>query len=164
MIIRKALKTDIGRCLEIYADAREFMRANGNPDQWGNEYPYEHLLCEDIELSRLYVADCDGSVEGVFLMESGPDETYLEIEGEWLNDQPYFVIHRIASSGRVKGIVKKAVDFALKNTKNVRIDTHEKNLTMQKVLENLGFKYCGTIYVFAPWEGRSPRMAYHLSV
>ena len=163
MIIRKAMESDLERCLEIYANAREFMRVNGNPDQWGTEYPYEHLIREDVELGRLYVADCEGSVEGVFLMESGPDETYLEIEGQWLNDEPYYVIHRIASSGKAKGVVKMAVDFALKNTRNVRIDTHEKNKTMQNVLSKLGFQYCGTIYVFAPWEGKSPRMAYHLS-
>ena len=122
MIIKKATAADLDRCLEIYKNAREYMRQNGNPDQWGTEYPYEHLIVEDIEIGRLYVVDCDGSVEGVFLMESGPDDTYLEIEGEWLNDEPYYVIHRIASSGRVKGVVKAAVDFALKNTKNVRID------------------------------------------
>ncbi len=164
MIIRKAESNDFDRCLDIYESAREFMRQNGNPNQWGTEYPYDHLIKEDIELGRLYVADQDGSVEGVFLMESGPDETYMEIEGQWLNDEPYYVIHRIASSGRVKGVVKAAVEFALQNTNNVRIDTHEKNQTMQKALIKIGFKYCGTIYVFAPWEGRSPRMAYHLSV
>ena len=161
MIIRKALKSDLERCLEIYANAREYMRQNDNPDQWGTEYPYEHLIVEDIEIGRLYVADVDGSVEGVFLMESGPDDTYLEIEGEWQNDEPYYVIHRIASSGKAKGVVKAAVKFALKNTNNVRIDTHEKNFTMQMVLTKLGFKYCGIIYVYAPWEGKSPRMAYH---
>ena len=145
MIIRKAVQNDIDRCLKIYSDAREYMRKSGNPDQWGTEYPYEHLIREDVQIGRLYVADCDGSVEGV-----------------WLNCEPYYVIHRVASSGKVKGIVKAAVEFALQNTNNVRIDTHEKNATMQKVLTNLGFKHCGTIYVFAPWEGKSPRMAYHL--
>lgn len=163
MIIRKAEKTDIERCLEIYEIARKYMKQSDNPDQWGTEYPYEHLIREDVELGRLYVADCEGSVEGVFLMESGPDETYLKIEGQWLNDEPYYVIHRIASSGKAKGVVKAAVEFTLQSTDNVRIDTHEKNKTMQSVLSGLGFKHCGTIYVYAPWEGRSSRMAYHLS-
>ncbi len=160
-MIRKAVAADLGRCLEIYESAREFMRQNGNPDQWGTEYPYEHLLVEDIKLGRLYVVENNDVVEGVFLMESGPDETYLEIEGQWLNDEPYYVIHRIASAG--KGVLRAAVEFALKHTNNVRIDTHECNEVMQKALTKLGFKHCGTIYVFAPWEGRSPRMAFHLS-
>lgn len=162
MIIRKATENDLARCLEIYEIARNKMRENGNPTQWGTEYPYDYIIKEDIELGRLYVFDCDGSVEGVFLMEQGPDETYMQIDGNWLNDEPYYVIHRIASSGVVKGVVRAAVDFALRNTENVRIDTHENNLCMQKALENLGFKHCGTIYVFASWEGKSPRRAYHL--
>ncbi len=164
MNIRKATQKDLARCLEIYEIARTKMRENGNPTQWGTEYPYDYLIKEDIELGRLFVADSNGSVEGVFLMESGPDETYIEIEGNWLNSEPYYVIHRIASSGVAKGVVKTAVEFALQYTKNVRIDTHENNFAMQKALEKLGFKHCGTIYVFAPWEGKSPRMAYHLSL
>ncbi len=164
MIVRKAENKDLSRILEIYAAAREKMAQNGNPTQWGTEYPYEHLLKEDIEIGRLYVVDCNDSVEGVFLMESGPDETYLNIEGEWLNNEPYYVIHRIAASGRVKGVLKTAVDFCLQFCNNVKIDTHKDNITMQTALTKLGFEYCGTIYVLAPWEGRSPRMAYQLSV
>jgi hypothetical protein len=161
MIIRKALKNDLARCLEIYEIARNKMRENGNPTQWGTEYPYDYLIKEDIELGRLYVVDNDGSVEGVFLMEQGPDETYLEIEGEWLNDKPYYVIHRIASSGRVKGVLKAAVDYTKQFCDNIRIDTHEKNIAMQNALSRLEFKPCGTIYVYAPWEGKSPRIGYH---
>ena len=159
---RKATGGDLARCLEIYAIARAYMRQSGNPDQWGAAYPPRHLLEEDIAAERLYVIEETDTVEGVFLLATGPDETYLEIEGAWLNDAPYAVIHRIASSGKVKGVVRAAVDFALTHADNVRIDTHEKNLTMQSALTRLGFRHCGTIYVGTAWEGRSPRMAYHL--
>ena len=162
MIIRKAINEDLSRILEIYASARERMASNGNPTQWGTEYPYKHLLEEDIVLGRLYVVEQDGTPEGVFLMESGPDETYLDIEGEWLNQEDYYVIHRIAASGKVKGVLKAAVQYALQFTNNVKIDTHKDNIPMQNALTKLGFKYCGIIYVFAPWEGQSPRMAYQL--
>ncbi len=164
MIIRKACEKDLERCLEIYEIARQKMRENKNPTQWGESYPYQNLLEEDIKLGRLYVAEFDGNIEGVFLSESGPDDTYIKIDGKWLNNEPYYVIHRIASSGRVKGVLKSAVDFTLKFCKNIKIDTHENNKPMQKALSKLGFVYCGTIYVFADWEGISPRMAYHLSV
>ena len=164
MIIRKATDFDLVRCLEIYETARNTMRKNGNPTQWGTEYPYDYLIKEDVELGRLYVVEADGSVEGVFFMEQGPDETYLQIEGSWLNEEPYCVIHRIASSGRVKGVLKAAVDYTLEHCNNIKIDTHEQNTAMQKALAKLGFKYCGIIYVFAPWEGKSPRMAYQLCV
>ena len=163
MTIRKAKTGDLARCLEIYSIARAYMRESGNPDQWGTAYPPQELIAEDIAAGRLYVVAENDTVEGVFLLASGPDETYLEIEGAWLNDAPYAVIHRIASSGRVKGVVQAAVAFALQQADNVRIDTHEKNLTMQNALARLGFRHCGTIYVGTSWEGRSPRMAYHLS-
>lgn len=163
MFIRKAVLGDLERILEIYSYARILMAQNGNPTQWGTAYPYEHLLIEDIDLGRLYVA-VESEIEGVFLMESGPDETYIEIDGEWLNSDEYYVIHRIASSGRVKGVLKTAVDYCLQFCKNIKIDTHEDNKPMQKALEKLGFKRCGTIYVYDDWEGRSPRIAYQLSV
>ena len=162
MIIRKAREEDLSRCLEIYAIARAYMRESGNPDQWGTEHPRRELIEEDIALGRLYVVVENDEVEGVFLLAAGPDETYFEIEGAWLNDEPYAVIHRIASSGRVKGVVRAAVDFALQMASNVRIDTHEKNLTMQNALTRLGFRHCGTIYVHTLWEDRSPRLAYQL--
>ena len=164
MNVRKATKNDLVRCLEIYEIARQMMRQNGNPTQWGEEYPYKHLLEEDIDIGRLYVVDVDGSVEGVFFMEQGPDETYMQIEGSWLNNELYYVIHRIASSGRAKGVLKSAVEYTKQFSKNIKIDTHEKNTAMQNALAKLGFKYCGIIYVFAPWEGKSPRMAYQLCV
>jgi hypothetical protein len=162
MTIRKANVGDLARCLEIYAIARAYMRENGNPDQWGTTYPPRRLLEEDIAAERLYIIEETDTVEGVFLLAMGPDETYLEIEGAWLNDAPYAVIHRIASSGRAKGVVRAAVEFALTVADNVRIDTHANNRTMQNALARLGFCHCGTIYVGTSWEGRSPRMAYHL--
>ena len=39
---------------------------------------------------------------------------------------------------------------------NLRADTHEKNRSMRKMLENNGFTKCGTIYV----EDGTPRVAY----
>lgn len=42
---------------------------------------------------------------------------------------------------------------------NVRIDTHEKNTTMQHQVEKNGFTRCGIIYL----ENGAPRIAYHWS-
>ena len=35
MRIRKSAEQDLGRIMEIYESARQFMAAHGNPDQWG---------------------------------------------------------------------------------------------------------------------------------
>lgn len=148
MIVRKAVKSDYDRIMAIYSSAREFMVKTGNPHQWCDlGYPYPDLIKEDIEEQRLLVITENDMVEGVFFWSLGDDPTYVEIDGQWLNDKPYGVIHRIAGSGRVKGILKTAVDYCLKFCDNIKIDTHVDNIVMQNALKKLGFKYCGMVYL-----------------
>ena len=95
----------------------------------------------------------------MFAFILGEDPTYSYIEnGNWLSDKPYGTIHRIAGDGTVSGVVKTAVDYCRETIKNIRIDTHENNKTMQHVLGKLGFSKCGIIYL----EDGSPRIAYQL--
>lgn len=43
-------------------------------------------------------------IHGVFALFDGAEPTYAHIEeGEWLNDEPYVTIHRLAGDGRVHG-------------------------------------------------------------
>ena len=46
--IRPATFADLPRILEIYQAAREFMRQNGNPNQWWDYHPAEAVLQADI--------------------------------------------------------------------------------------------------------------------
>ncbi len=148
MLVRKAVESDYNRIMEIYEIARSFMAETGNPHQWGDlGYPYPDLIKEDIEKQRLLVITENETVEGVFFWSFGVDPTYVEIDGRWLNDKPYGVIHRIAGSGRVRGILKTAVEYGLQFSDNIKIDTHVDNSVMQAALEKLGFKYCGMVYL-----------------
>lgn len=148
MLVRKAVESDYNRIMEIYEIARVFMAETGNPHQWGDlGYPYPDLIKEDIEKQRLLVITENETVEGVFFWSLGVDPTYVEIDGQWLNDKPYGVIHRIAGSGKVKGILKTAVEYGLQFSDNIKIDTHVDNTVMQSALEKLGFKYCGMVYL-----------------
>ena len=67
MHIRKAAAADLPAILEIYAGARDFMRANGNPTQWKDYYPPAGMIVRDIELGVSYVCvgdcACAGAVE-----------------------------------------------------------------------------------------------------
>lgn len=155
-MIRLATENDLEGILAIYDRARAFMRSTGNMHQWNNNYPNAEVLLEDISLSRLFVFEEDEELLGVFVYFVGADPTYKHIDGAWLSTEPYGVIHRIANGGKLKGMVKSVVDFA--DTKHLRIDTHEDNTVMQHVLEKLGFKHCGTIYL----ENGDPRLAYEL--
>lgn len=160
-MIRPAKAEDLPAILDIYDAARAFMRANGNPHQWGESgYPEKELLAEDIQVGRLYVADENGAPHGVFAFMLGEDPTYAVIEnGQWPNDRPYGTIHRIASDGQMHGLLEKALAFALTKTSEVRADTHKDNHPMQHVLTKNGFARCGIIYL----ENGDPRIAYHYS-
>lgn len=160
MIIRKAFPDDLNSILKVYEIAREYMRQNGNPTQWGTVKPRKELLVDDIRKGDLYVGENDkGDICFVFAFILGDDPTYSYIEGgSWLSDEPYGTIHRIASDGTVSGVVKAAVDFCRNIIPNIRIDTHENNKTMQHVAEKLGFVKCGIIYI----DDGTPRIAYQL--
>lgn len=149
---------DMSEIWKVYREAQEFMRATGNPNQWGDFYPTDAILTEDIEKERLYVVLRDEHICGVFFFDFGPDPWYAVIEdGAWISDQPYGVIHRVAAKTGEKGIFRECLEFCLEQTKHLRIDTHEDNKVMQHVLEKNGFTRCGIVFVH---ERRSPRVAY----
>lgn len=92
--------------MEIYAYARAFMAAHGNPNQWGaTNWPPEELIHQDIADGHSYVCVNDGLIIGTFFYISGSDiePTYAKIDdGAWLDSNPYGVVHRIASDGSEK--------------------------------------------------------------
>ena len=160
MHIRKAVIDDLDVIMEIYRTAQDFMIESGNPNQWGRSYPDEDLIRSDIDNEVCHLVCDDESVHGVFALFEGTEPTYQHIEdGQWLNDEPYVTVHRIASDGKAHGIFRCAVDYCKSISDNIRIDTHKNNLVMQKQIERNGFKKCGTVYV----RDGSARIAYHWS-
>ena len=176
--VRSAVAGDLPEIMRIFRNAKAFMRASGNHNQWVNGYPSEDLLRADIEKQQLFVitrraASSDGSdalsdggaalcagrdvVCGVFAFIVGRDPTYEVIEdGSWIDDSAYGTIHRIGGDGTAHGILETAVAYCEKRIGHLRIDTHEDNLPMQRAVTRNGFTRCGIIYL----EDGSPRIAY----
>ena len=151
MTIRKATLTDIPQMMEIFAVARRFMAATGNPHQWAPTYPSAQQLTADVMSGDSYVCLEGGRMVATFVLRGGNDPTYDVIyDGAWPNDNPYATIHRIASSGEVKGIFAAAMAYALQRYSTIRIDTHRDNKVMQHAVEKVGFEYCGIIHC---WNG-----------
>ena len=155
-MIQKADISQLPRILEIYEKARAFMAESGNPDQWGTGYPPEEMIRQDIRNGKSYVNLEDDHIRAVFYFAVEADPTYSYIEGSWLNDAPYGVIHRIAVDGSGRGVAAECFAFAAQHCENLRIDTHEKNIPMQRCLTKNGFTRCGTIHL----EDGDPRIAY----
>lgn len=157
MQIRKATPDDLSKIMKIYEVARELMIESGNPNQWGRSYPSQDLIKNDIDNEVCHVICFDEIPHGVFALFSDNEPTYQYIEnGKWLNDDEYVTLHRIASDGEVHGIFSCAINYCKEISDNIRIDTHEQNLIMQKLIERNGFQKCGRIYV----ADGSPRIAY----
>lgn len=157
MQIRKTAHSDIAAVLNIYSEARGFMRESGNHAQWKGNYPSEEMVKSDIDSGRGYVCESGGEVAAAFYYSIESDPTYTYIEGAWLNDEPYGVVHRIAVKRGTKGMGEYCLNWAFQQCGNLKIDTHIDNRPMRKLLGKLGFAFCGKIWVF---DGTEERIAF----
>lgn len=147
--IRHASMADLPVILDLRDQAREIMRSYGNVNQWPEGYPLQEKFENDIEQGHSYVMmDSTGLIVGTFAFIPGPDVTYKIIyDGQWLDDEPYYVIHRIASTPESHGILGALLHYCEAISPNIRIDTHEDNLIMRKGLDKRGYQYCGIIHL-----------------
>ncbi len=155
MNIRLANTLDTDRIFAIYEYARAYMKAHGNPHQWGDDRPEKSVTKDDIKNQRCYVMEDDGHIFACFVFTIGFEKEY---EAKFPSKSEYGVIHRVASDGSKRGIVELIVYFAKGKVNFLRIDTHEDNKTMQRAIERQNFKRLGIIYL----EDGSPRILYEL--
>ncbi|GHU88990.1 acetyltransferase [Clostridia bacterium] len=156
MTIRKMTAADLEEAARIYAEARDYMRESGNPNQWYDYYPPREKTERDVEDGTGYVCVENGEIAAVFYFNIGRDPTYEKIDGAWLNDEPYGVIHRIARRRGARGAAAFCVGWCFEQCGNIKIDTHRDNAPMRGLLERLGFEYCGIIWL----EDGAERMAF----
>ena len=160
MEIRNTRPEELETVMAIYAAARAFMVDTGNPRQWAaRNWPPEELIRQDIARGKSYVCEDKGEILAVFFYDQGHriDPCYDHIEdGDWANDEPYGVVHRIAAKAG-SGAGKVCINWAFDRCGHLRIDTHGDNQVMQRTLGKLGFRRRGIIYVK---EDTDPRIAF----
>ena len=149
--IRATQPTDMAEIMKVMDAAKTIMRQSGNMHQWGDGYPSESAINADIERNGSFVVEDDGRIVGYFAFLPSPEPTYdIIYDGEWLDDQqPYHVVHRIASYPDAHGIFTSIMDYCFYHDTNIRIDTHRDNTIMQHVILKYGFTYCGIIYLLS---------------
>ena len=154
MVIRPATQGDLPAVLPVFEAAKAIMRADGNLEQWSAPgFPGEDLLLRDIALGGGFVmesvipGEAKESIIAYFALLPSPEPTYDYIDGEWLSDGPYGVIHRIASYPDIHGVFSAIIDFASARYPRLRIDTHRDNHIMRHVIGTAGFTYCGVIWL-----------------
>ena len=157
MEIRKSSLADLSTLMDIFDEARRTI-ADLGINQWQNGYPTAEIIENDIAKGESYVAEISGKVTASFVMlldgEPTDDKIY---DGEWKSgndNQSYLAIHRVAISVSRRGsgasgkLIAFAEEFGRENLKkSIRIDTHEGNVVMRRMLEKNGFSYTGVIYL-----------------
>ena len=157
-VIRRADEVDLDAVMSVYDAARTFMRSTGNLTQWVGGYPSRAHAERDLAGGWLWVLDEGRGPVACMSVLPGPDRTYAAIEGEpWLNDEPYWVMHRLACGEQGRGLCSQMLDWLCARHDNVRADTHEDNVPMQRALARRGFVRRGTIIC----DDGTPRIAYH---
>lgn len=162
MQFRKAAEEDVSSIMDIIGQAQEYLREQGI-DQWQDNYPNSETIKNDINNNDGYVLLKDNIIVGTVAAVFGREKSYKKIyDGKWLSDDKYAAIHRIAVSSKFKGlglasiILENIEEICLsRGIRDIKIDTHEENLSMQKLLKKNGFQYCGIIYL----EDNSKRIA-----
>ena len=162
MEIRQATYNDLDTLMEVFEGAKLIMRSCGNLNQWNSGYPSADIVRTDIESGCCYVACEDGKILATMSLIPGPDPTYTYIDGRWPNEDPYYVIHRIATRTPGRRLASKLFDWAFEKinsegVRSIRIDTHKDNCIMKHILTKYGFRECGVIYL----TNGDSRDAYH---
>jgi GNAT superfamily N-acetyltransferase len=150
--LRKATSTEIPRIWEILQQAI-FRRRQDGSDQWQNGYPNPDVVQSDIDKGVGYVFTNDDIVIGYAAVLISDEPAYEAIEGKWLTDGDFLVVHRVAIADEYLGMGLSAVIFELiekmalaQNIHSVKVDTNFDNIAMLKILERLGYTYCGQVY------------------
>ncbi|NRT72325.1 GNAT family N-acetyltransferase [Clostridium beijerinckii] len=154
MEFRKAVETDINDIMNIIKQAQSYFKEQGI-NQWQNNYPNPETIGNDIANKHSYILLKDNNILATAAVSFDGEKTYDSIyEGEWITNSQYAVIHRIAVDNTYKGlglsskIIRNVEELCLsKGVHSIKVDTHEENISMQKLLKKNKFQYCGIIYL-----------------
>ncbi len=163
MKFRKTVESDVKDVMKIIKQAQEYFKLQGI-NQWQNNYPNKDVINKDIDNDESYVLLKDNEIAATAVISFNKEKNYENIvEGKWITNDRYAVIHRIAVDNKFKGLgfSSKMIDYAetlcrSKNVKSIKVDTHIDNLSMQALLKKNNFIYCGVIFL----EDGSERIAF----
>ena len=158
---RKATTKDKDQIWKILQQSIERRRIDGS-SQWQDGYPNLSSVENDLEKGNNFVLVLEEKIIATAALIFNDEPTYDVIEGSWLTDGDFMVVHRVGVSDQVagKGFATKFLelmeDFAKENqVYSIKIDTNFDNLAMLKILQKLGYTYCGEVQV-----RNSPRKAF----
>jgi GNAT superfamily N-acetyltransferase len=163
-MIKLATLLDVDEIVLLLNGAKVTMKAMNIP-QWSDEYPVKDDILQDIDNKSAYILLENNKILGYAALEITPDSNYAVLyDGTWLKSTGnYATIHRsaIKSDQTSKGLgakffrelEEKALELGMKE---IRVDTHEKNLPMRRLIKKRAYSKRGVVYV----SDGTPRFVY----
>ncbi len=152
LIFRTATSADVDAIWLILQEAISRRKADGST-QWQDGYPNLDTVIEDIAQGWGFVLDNEGQVAVYCALILNNEPAYEAIEGKWLSNEDFFVVHRVAVAAKFTGkgfataIFSRIEDYAKEHKVfSIKVDTNFDNPAMLKILENNGYVYCGQVY------------------
>lgn len=149
---RKAELSEIAPIWRILQQAVLRRKEEGS-NQWQDGYPNPEVVQKDIERGDGFVLLSGETIIGYSAVLINNEPAYEKIEGNWLTNDDFVVLHRVAISEKYlgKGFAKMILgyieDFARSNNiYSIKADTNFDNIAMLKIFENSGYSYCGEVY------------------
>lgn len=150
---RKAQIADKNSIWEIIQQSIERRRIDGSA-QWQNGYPNLQTVENDIAKNFGYVLTVDDKIAVYVALIFNDEPAYNSIDGAWLTNGEFVVIHRVAVSEDFagQGLAKKLFDYIedfvkSENITSIKVDTNYDNIAMLKILESKGYTYCGEVFL-----------------
>jgi GNAT superfamily N-acetyltransferase len=148
---RKATLLEIPQIWTIIQQAI-VRRKNDGSDQWQDGYPNEAVIEHDITKGIGYVLTDDNMLIGYAAILFNDEPAYEQLNGTWLTNGDFAVVHRVAISNDYlgKGLAQKIFHFTedlaiANNIFSIKVDTNFDNIPMLIILEKLGYTYCGEV-------------------
>ena len=140
MKIRVTEERDLPAVMEILRQAQAYFKVQGI-DQWQDGYPDEATIRQDIQNGTAYLVELDGIVAACATIAFTPDENYTTmVSGQWLIDD------KLKGRGIAGWILEQAEYLCRqRGVESLKIDTHQDNTSMRRLLEKQNYQYCGVI-------------------
>lgn len=152
LIFRKALNTETDIVWEILQQAIARRKSDGSR-QWQDGYPNPETVKSDMKNGYGYVLSINNEIAAYCALLFDIEPAYEEISGKWLSDGTYAVVHRVAVADQFAGrnlgneiFVQIEKSVRSKGLTSIKVDTNFDNIPMLKILDRLGYHYCGKVY------------------
>lgn len=151
--LRKAQIDEKEKIWNILQQAIERRRQDGS-SQWQQGYPNADTVESDISKGFGYVLTVNDEIAVYVALILNDEPAYSTIEGAWLSNGEFVVVHRVAVDAKFagKGMVKILFDHIEEFTcshgiQSVKVDTNFDNTAMLRILESKGYSYCGEVFL-----------------